>query len=143
MKRSMARCSVGILCLLPLAQAGCFSSHAASDAGIRIGDPTLAQFKAGVTTEHWLIAVLGKPSSSAVVEGVEDTRVLRYATAERTTGLSALFSGSSVRNTSVTYFIVTGGVVTRFWADRAKETSILGKPVEAESGAKQTGPSGD
>jgi transcriptional regulator of heat shock response len=29
--------------------------------GVRIGDETLKQFKAGVTTESWVLAVLGPP----------------------------------------------------------------------------------
>lgn len=105
--------------------------------GVRIGDETLHQFKPGVTTEAWLLAVVGPPSSTSVVQGVENTRVLRYATGETMTGLSALLSGRSQRNTAVTYFIVTDGVVTRFWADRAVEPTLLGKRVEAPSGVKE------
>lgn len=121
---------------------GCIASAPVNETGIRIGDPTLDQFKAGVTTEAWLVAVLGKPTSWALVEGVEDTKVFRYATVERASGISAVLGGGSGRNTSVTYFIISDGIVTRYWADRAKENTILGKPVEAESGAKQGGGEG-
>ena len=105
--------------------------------GVRIGDETLHQFKPGVTTEPWLLAVVGPPSSTSIVQGVENTKVLRYATGETMTGLSALLSGRSQRNTAVTYFIVTDGIVTRFWADRAVEPTLLGKRVEAPSGVKE------
>lgn len=131
-----AACAVlvvtGALCTL----AGCASSPP-SDEGIRIGDETLTQFKAGVTTEAWLVAILGPPTSWAPVDGVENTKVFRYATAERSGGgVASLFTGSGRQNTAITYFIITEGVVTRYWADRAKEHTLLGKPVEQESGTK-------
>lgn len=106
--------------------------------GIRIGNVTLEQFEAGVTSEAWLLAVLGEPTSQSVVEGVENTKVFRYALGEAAGGLGALFSGEASKNTAVVYFIITNGVVTRFWADRATERTILGKPVEEGSGEKQS-----
>lgn len=120
-----------------LAMSGCISSPSLSETGIRIGDETLAQFKAGVTTEGWLVAVLGEPTSQAAVDGVENTKVFRYATIEQSSGLASIFSGKSGRTTSVTYFIITDGIVTRYWADRSKEFTVLGKPIEAETGPKQ------
>lgn len=125
------------LSFLPLVLAGCLTAQPPSQTGVRIGDETLKQFKAGVTTEHWLLAVLGKPSSEAVVEGVEKTKVLRYALGEAAGGLGALFSGEASKNTAVVYFVVTDGIVTRYWADRAIERTLLGEPVEASSGEKQ------
>jgi hypothetical protein len=120
--------------LLPL-MCGCASSS--GDVGVRVGDATLSQFEAGVTTESWLVAVLGEPSSSSVVEGVENTRVLRYATSEHQSGLVSVLTGRGDRNTAVTYFIVSDGVVTRFWADRSHERTLLGERVESETGSKQ------
>lgn len=126
-----------VIAVLSLAAAQGCSVSRPSEEGVRIGDETLAQFKAGVSTEAWLVAVVGPPSSSSVVAGVENTKVLRYATGEAMTGLSGFLSGRSQRNTAVTYFIVTDGVVTRFWADRAVEPTLLGKRVEAPSGVKE------
>lgn len=114
--------------------AGCAS--APNDTGIRVGDETLKQFEAGVTTEGWLVAILGEPTSKADVEGVENTKVYRYATGESTSGLASLFSGGSTKNKAVTYFVITNGIVTRFWADRASQYTLLGKPVEQPSGEK-------
>lgn len=105
--------------------------------GIRIGDATLEQFKAGVTTEAWLLAVLGPPTSESKVEGVQNTRVLRYALGQAVSGLGALLSGEASKNTAVVYFIVSEGIVTRFWADRATEYTMTGQPVEQRSGEKQ------
>ncbi|HVZ95154.1 MAG TPA: hypothetical protein VG797_11660 [Phycisphaerales bacterium] len=112
---------------------GCAS---APHTGVRIGDPTLKQFEAGVTTEAWVLAILGKPTSSAVVEGVENTKVLRYALTESKGGLFSLFTGSDGKTTSVVYFIITNGVVTRFWADREIERTTFGKAIEATGGVK-------
>jgi len=125
------------LSLFCLMLSGCISSQPINESGVRIGDETLMQFKAGITTEAWLVAVLGEPTSQSWVRGVENTRVFRYATMERSSGLSSILSGKSGRTTSVTYFIITDGIVTRYWADRSKEFTMLGKPVESESGAKQ------
>lgn len=133
----MARLTVATLaCVAFLCMSGCLGSSR-SESGVRIGNETLAQFKAGVTTEDWLLAVLGEPTSWAVVEGVEDTVVLRYSTGESAGGIGALFSGTATKNTAVVYFIVTNGVVTRFWADRAVETNFLGKPSETPPGVKE------
>jgi hypothetical protein len=109
--------------------------------GVRIGDETLKQFKAGETTESWVLAVLGPPSSSSVVANIPNTVVYRYSLGEASGGLGALFSGQPSKNTAVVYFIITEGIVTRFWADRATERTLLGKPVE-ESGGEKQGPCG-
>lgn len=115
--------------------AGC--STPPEQTGIRIGDETLKQFKAGVTTESWLLAVLGPPTSSSVVENLENTRVYRYALGQAAGGLGAIFSGEASKNTAVVYFIITDGIVTRFWADRDIERTLLGNSAEVPSGEKQ------
>jgi hypothetical protein len=121
------------LSLMPVLQ-GCVSATPPEQTGIRVGDATMAQFKAGVTTEAWLLAILGPPTSSAAVDGVENTKVLRYATGEGASGLGSIFSGKASRNTAVVYFVITDGIVTRFWADRATERTLLGDQVEESSG---------
>jgi hypothetical protein len=131
---SMRFLIVGV-CALPLA--GCISSQPPNQTGIRIGDETLKNFKAGVTTEDWLVAVLGEPTTESVVKSIPNTKVMRYALGEAAGGLGAIFSGEASKNTSVVYFIVTDGIVTRFWADRAVERTLLGDPVEASPGEKQ------
>ena len=127
-----ARIAGATLCGLALQACG----SGTSERGVRIGDETLAQFKAGTTTEDWLVAVLGPPSSCAPVRGVEQTRVLRYTSVEESDGLLSGILGRSVHTKAVTYFIVTNGVVTRFWADREIERTALGTPVETDPGSK-------
>lgn len=134
MKRPIAHiASAFLLCVLPL---GCITSRPPEQSGIRVGDETLKQFKAGVTTESWLLAILGPPTSSAIVEGVDNTKVYRYATGESAGGLGAIFSGKASKNTAVVYFVVTDGIVTRFWADRSVETTLLGTQVAEPAGEK-------
>lgn len=103
--------------------------------GVRIGDNTLEQFEAGVTTEAWLIAIIGEPTSASVVGGVEDTQVYRYELVERKGGIISFFSGDEV-STSVVYFIITDGIVTRYWTDREVDRTLLGKAVEEVGGVK-------
>jgi hypothetical protein len=130
--------SCGGLCAGALALGALLSgcTSAPKQTGIRIGDETLKQFKAGVTTESWLLAVLGPPTSSSEVANVPGTKVYRYSLGTLTGGLGAIFSGEASKNTAVVYFIITDGIVTRYWADRDVEYTIFGKPVE-QSGEKQ------
>lgn len=127
------RVDLGVL-VLTLGALGCTSGP--QQTGVRIGDVTLEQFEAGVTTEGWLLAVLGPPTDQSLVFGVDDTKVLRYALGESSGGLRALVSGKSKKNTAVVYFIVSNGIVTRFWADREVERTITGRAVEEAGGEK-------
>ena len=114
---------------------GC--TPARQHSGVRIGDETLRQFEAGITTEAWLLAILDEPTSESPVEGVEKTKVLRYAMTEYNSGLLSMFTGADRRTVAVVYFIITDGTVTRFWADREVErTSLLGEPIETTGGEK-------
>jgi hypothetical protein len=123
--------------VLALSLGGCAATTPPTQTGVRIGDETLKQFKAGVTTESWLLAVLGPPTTSSEVANVPNTKVFRYSLGEAAGGIGALFSGEATKNTSVVYFIITDGIVTRFWADRATDHTLLGKPVEESAGEKQ------
>lgn len=127
------------LAIIPLlaALAGCAGTQ--HQTGVRVGDETLKQFKAGVTTQAWLVAILGPPTTWSDVEGIPQTQVYRYATGEESSGFFQSVLGRSTRNTAVTYFVITDGVVTRFWADRAIDYTLLGEPVERETGTKETG----
>lgn len=119
------------------ASIGCGSST--STTGVRIGDETLRQFKAGVTTEEWLIAILGEPTSWSIVEGLPNTKVFRYSLDERQGGFFSVFTGSSSQNAAVVYFILTDGVMTRYWTDREVERTITGRRVEEAGGEKAGG----
>lgn len=111
--------------LLLVALCGCATAH--HESGIRIGDPTLAQFKAGKTSERWVLAVLGEPTSRATVEGEDDVHVLRYSLVEERGGFfAALFGSGSATTVSTVYFIVSKGTVESLWADRAERPGLFG-----------------
>jgi hypothetical protein len=133
---SKARAFVFLSGACAAALGGCISSQPPSQTGIRIGDATLKQFEAGVTTEDWLVAVIGPPTSKSTLKTVENTKVYRYVMGQSAGGLGALLSGEASKNTAVVYFIITDGIVTRFWADRETETRLFGDPVEKPGGEK-------
>ena len=101
-------------------------SSVSTSTGIRIGDETLKHFKAGKTTENWILAILGEPSTTSPVEGEEDVKVLRYSLIqERSGGFISIF-GKSEETVSTVYFVVRKGVVEAFWADRAEAPGLFG-----------------
>jgi len=108
---------------LLLGSSGCISTQ---PNGIRIGDATIDQFKAGKTPETWVLAILGEPTSSAKIEGEDDVHVLRYSMVQERTGLLSLFSSSSTVTVSTVYFVVRKGVVETLWADRAESPGLFG-----------------
>ena len=133
----MKRLLTVVMCVsAPVIAGGCASS---SGSGVRIGDATLEQFEAGVTQEAWVYAILGEPTEVSRVEGVKDTKVLRYSIEARSGGLMSLINGSDAKTLSVVYFIVTDGVVTRYWADREIQRTPLGQPVAAQDGSVAPG----
>lgn len=133
-----SRCIARAVCFGSItvgAMTGCQSN--ARSTGVRIGDPTLDQFEAGITTEGWVVAILGEPTNESVVEGVENTKVFHYTVTESRGGVLSIFTGSGHRTTAVVYFIITNGVVTRFWADREIDRTITGEPIESTEGDKE------
>ena len=101
-------------------------SSVGTSTGIRIGDETLKQFKAGKTTENWILAILGEPSTTSPVTGEEDVHVLRYSLIQERSGGFISFFGKSEETVSTVYFVVRKGVVESFWADRAESPGLFG-----------------
>jgi len=92
--------------------------------GVQIAEPTLAQVETGKTTETWLIATVGEPTSRRTVaseDGKPHIDVLCYEhKLVRSEGGTVLFlfaGGSKDVKTTTTYFEVTDGVVTRYWKE--------------------------
>ena len=104
--------------------------------GIRIGDETLKQFKAGETRETWLRAVLGDPTSEAVVADEPSVHILRYSTQDlEDPGIvGSLLDEPHARVVSTVYFVVRDGKVERFWADRAEDSGLFRR--KPDSGEK-------
>ncbi len=106
-----------------LAAGGCLISSANSveESGVAISSSTLGQVEAGKTSEAWLIATLGEPSSTTIVDGQPDVKVLRYdhvVTRKSSDAVFLVFGGQSKsKRVSRAYFEVEDGIVTRHWSE--------------------------
>jgi hypothetical protein len=89
------------------------------ESGVRVSNATLNQVKPGETTEAWLRAALGEPTSTREVD--ERTRILRYdhRTVKESGGAVFLLfaGGESIEKTSSVIFEVQDGIVTRYWTE--------------------------
>lgn len=112
-----------LLTCLALPQAGCLvsSSNSTTESGVRVSNATLAQVVPGTTTESWVVATLGEPTSRTDVPGQPGTQILRYdfSRSEESSGaVFLIFGGSTRRQTnSRAFFEVSNGVVTRSWQE--------------------------
>jgi len=90
-----------------------------SESGVKVTQSTLTQIKPSETTEAWLVAALGEPTSKRDVD--EQTHILRYdhiVTTEKGGTVFLLFAGGESRQEkSTTYFEVKNSVVTRYWTE--------------------------
>lgn len=129
---------IALLSAVVLLGTGCKSGPPA-DNGIRIGDRTLAEFKPKQTSEPWLIAVIGPPTTRTEVCGDRPASVLRYSVIERAGGgvLSFLFGSAPPKTTATIYFIVENGIVMQFWADREEESTFFGGKKTKDTGEKK------
>lgn len=106
------------------AASGCLVTHGSSheETGVRVSHHTLNQVTVGSTTEEWLLATLGEPTSRSWVEGTNQ-EILRYEHhvdhEEAGTVFLIFAGGKDYSRTSVTYFELTEGVVTKFWTESA------------------------
>ena len=102
---------------------GCLltSSNSTKESGVQVGSTTLRQIEVGRTSEDWLIATLGPPTSRVAVRGPGNTELLTYnhALTHKSHGsVFLLFSGSSEKvDKSTTYFEVSDGIVMKYWTE--------------------------
>jgi hypothetical protein len=114
---------VGAIALTCICLGGCLvsTSQQINETGATIAPQTLQQIEVGRTTEAWLVATLGQPTSRVQVDGSDELHLLRYTSTVEKTGQTAifvLFAGSKTAKTSRThYFEVSRGVVVRHWSD--------------------------
>ncbi len=113
------------LCLVvfSIVAGGCLvmSGKSIDESGVRISRVTLDQVVVGETTESWVVALLGEPNTTRVVNEDADIRILIYrhrvTRSEGGTVFLIFAGGSETTRTSTTYFEVTEGVVTRYWTE--------------------------
>jgi hypothetical protein len=100
---------------------GCLltSSNTTDESGVRVGAGTLRQVEVGRTTEDWLLATLGPPTSRNKVRGELEILGYDHQVVKKSNGsVFLLFAGSSKKvEKSSTYFELSDGVVTRYWTE--------------------------
>lgn len=110
-----------LIASLLFAASGCLltSSNTTDESGVRVGANTLRQVEVGKTTDDWLMATLGPPTSRKVVR--ENMEIVGYdhELVKKSKGsVFLLFAGSSKKiEKSTTYFELNDGVVTRYWTE--------------------------
>lgn len=103
--------------------AGCLmTSHSSvKESGAKVSSVTLDQIRPGKTTEAWLLAAAGEPTTRREVDA--HTAILRYdhVTSSSSGGtIFLLFSGGSTKQkTSSVIFEVSDGVIQRYWTESA------------------------
>lgn len=114
--------TVGVfLAVFIMAASGCLiiSGKTVHESGVKITDSTLRQIRIGETTEAWILATLGEPTTRTEVE--DGTVMLRYDHCITRAEGGAVFlifaGGSETRTRSSTYFEIRDGIVTRVWSE--------------------------
>lgn len=111
--------TAGALLVLP----GCLvvSGKHIDETGVKLSGSTLMQVEPGVTTGDWLMASLGEPTEKSVVDESGRTEIWKYTYTRTRSSGGAVFlifaGGSEERTSSVTYFELVDGYVTRYWSE--------------------------
>lgn len=107
--------------LFLFAAAGCLvtSSSKTEESGTSVSQVTLNQIRPGETTEAWLIAAVGEPTTRR--DAGEGTTILRYEHVTTTSSGGTVFllfaGGSKKQKSSSVIFEVKDGVIQRYWTE--------------------------
>jgi hypothetical protein len=110
-----------VLTLIIVLASGCLVSKGSTvrASGTKVSQPTLSQIEPGKTTESWLLAVAGEPSSRRKID--DHTSILRYehsTTVRKGGSVFLLFRGHEEKTEkSAAVFEVTDGIITRYWTE--------------------------
>jgi hypothetical protein len=102
---------------------GCLisSSNSVKESGKPVSGSTLRQVELGETTEGWLIAAIGEPTSRKAVADQTNVQILGYeheVVKSSSGAVLFVFAGASRKETSQrTYFEITDGIVTKYWTE--------------------------
>lgn len=106
--------------LLPLAGGGCLvtSNSAQKRSGNYVADATFDQIKPGQTTEGWVEATLGKPTSISRLD--DGSQIWKYIYTERRDSSGAvflIFGGTNSEEKTHTAFVEINkdGIVRKAW----------------------------
>jgi outer membrane protein assembly factor BamE (lipoprotein component of BamABCDE complex) len=104
---------------LCLTAGGCLITSNASEhrSGTYVSDTTFNQIQPGKTTEGWIDATLGKPTSVSRLD--DGTEIWKYSYTERRDSSGAvflIFGGSNSTETNHTAFVeIHDGIVRKAW----------------------------
>lgn len=110
-----------VILIVCVHMAGCLvtSRSNTSESGAQVSQVTLSQIRPGETTEAWVLATAGEPTSRRAVD--ERTSILRYDHVTTTSSGGTVFllfaGGSTKKESSSVIFEVTDGVVQRYWTE--------------------------
>ncbi len=115
-------CLLSLLLSSLLLGTGCSVIHSHSTTkvmGKQVSDQTLARVEVGKTSKDWILATLGEPTASEIVD--ESTSILKYASKRIKSSNSTLlfvFDTSSKREEKRTiYFEFKDGILDRYWEE--------------------------
>jgi len=115
--------SLAVAAAVCLAAGGCLivTGNSRHETGVRVSATTISQVEPGKTTEAWVLATLGEPTSRTKVDIANQVEILRYEHSTHKSSGGAVFlifaGGSDRSERSVAYFEVTDGIVTRAWTE--------------------------
>ena len=102
---------------------GCLigTSNSVKESGTPVSGTTLRQVEVGKTTESWLLATLGPPTTRAKVNDQPGVEILTYnhrVVRESHGHVFLLFSGSNEKvDSNRTFFEISDGVVSKYWSE--------------------------
>lgn len=111
------------LVVLTMTASGCLitSKNSSYEHGVKVGPHMRSQISPGETTQEWVLATLGEPTSRRLVEEEPRVEVFGYEYSKTNTSRGSvflIFGGSTNRTTSSkTYVELTDGVVSRYWTE--------------------------
>ena len=103
------------------AAAGCLvtSGSHTDERGTQVSEMTLNQIRPGETTEAWLLATAGEPTTRRAAD--EHTSILRYDHVTTTSSGGTVFllfaGGKTKEKTSSVIFETKDGVIQRYWTE--------------------------
>ena len=117
-----------LLTSFAITASGCLvvSGKSYDQSGVHISQATMRQIEVGRTTEQWVIAALGEPSSRAEVGDEKDIVLLRYEYRAKRSEGGAVFlifaGGSETTRRITTYFEFTDGLLSRTWTEHDSDS---------------------
>src|SRR4051812_9567887 len=109
-----------LLCLLAVSSTGCLVMNNSEEkrTGKYISPATYDQIKPGATTQSWVQATVGDPTTKSKTSDSEVWKYQYAETQEKGNAILFIFLGNNRKETTgATYIELKDGVVTNAWRD--------------------------